>query len=224
MIILSFIFLALMFVGVFFYFRQNRPEVSNRYHKRKPIMREKVDFNVNTESNIDDALGLNSVEPADAAKSPALEKTSHAQSDCVIVLYLMATGESTYAGYELLQALLSSGMRFGAQRIFHRHAHKDGRGDVLFHCASATAPGTFDLSKMGAFSCKGLSLFFSASDVDEPLSTFDCLLETIDQLVEDLGGQVLDDKQALFTKEKMVMYRQQLRTFETRKTTVDMFA
>ena len=222
-----------MLTGLFFYVRQNRPEPGNRYRKTKPAVRLKTEEENNAENNYqpaiypkkdtDDALGLNSNETVVSLKTANQQKSNPAQPDCIVVLYLMATEDSVYSGYELLQALLSAGMRFGAQSIFHRHAHKDGRGGVLFHCASATAPGTFDLSKMGAFSCKGLSLFFSANDVDEPLSTLDCLLETIDQLVEDLGGHVLDDKHALFTKEKMITYRQQLRAFETRKTTVDMF-
>ena len=232
MIIASIIFLAMMLAGIYFYFRQNRPEPGNRYHRNKPIARFELeeknhaDIFLNEDSlpknNSDDALGLHSVE-----KKPdvSVQKSMNPQQpDCLVVLYLMASEESEYAGYELLQALLSAGMRFGKQRIFHRHEHKDGRGEILFHCASAVAPGTFDLAKMGSFSCKGLCLFFAASEVNEPLSTMDCLLETIDQLVEDLGGNVLDEKRAIFTKEKMVGLRQQLRAFETRKTTVDMFA
>ena len=83
---------------------------------------------------------------------------------------------------------------------------------------------TFDLTKMGAFSCRGLCLFFTASSVLEPLSTFDCMLETIDQLVEDIGGTVLDEKRALFTRDRMVQYRQQIRAYENGKVTTDMFA
>jgi len=227
MLILTLIFLAIMSIGIYVYWRKTRAVPVNRYRKKAPTVRpaeNNVVADLNAERESDEALGIKIIEkkPTDSAISSESKSTSSA--DCVIALYLMASEGSVFSGYELLQALLSSGMRYGKQRIFNRHAHKDGRGEILFHCASATAPGTFDLTKMGAFSCKGLSFFFSASDVDEPLSTLDCLLETIDQLVEDLGGRVLDDQRALFTSVRMVQYRQKIRAFENSKVTADMFA
>jgi cell division protein ZipA len=126
----------------------------------------------------------------------------------------MAPENCVYGGYELLQALLSAGLRYGKQRIFHRHTHKDGRGDILFHCASATEPGVFDLTKMGSFTSKGLCFFFSATPSEDSMTTFDCLMEMLDQLIEDLGGQVLDDRRELLTKEKMLNYRQKIRAIQ----------
>lgn len=146
------------------------------------------------------------------------------QPDYVVAVYLLAKEGETYSGYELLQALLSAGLRYGDRSIFHRHTHKDGHGDVLFHCASATSPGTFDLSKMGSFSGRGICLFFSANEVNEPLVAFDCLMETLDQLVDDLGGKVLDQKRLPFTRETLMQHRQYLRSIENNKTTVDMFS
>lgn len=215
-------------MGIYAYWRKTRAVPVNRYRKKAPIIRSQenntlVDLDAERES--DEALGIKIIEkkPVDVTSSSSI-KTANPQADCVIALYLMAPERTEFSGYELLQALLSSGLRFGKQRIFNRHAHKDGRGEILFHCASAAAPGTFDLTKMGAFSCTGLCFFFSASHVDEPLSTLDCLLETIDQLVEDLGGRVLDDKRVLFTKEMMIQYRQKIRAYENSKVTTDMFA
>lgn len=237
MMILSLLFIAIIATGIYAW-NKNRVIPSNRYRKvkqvtppeyvKKSTRREEENTDVETEINDEDydALGIKSTEiKSKQSVTPSLTvKSSSSQSDCVVVLYLMAPEGCVYSGYELLQALLSAGMRYGKQRVFNRHEHKDGRGEVLFHCASAVAPGTFDLTKMGAFSSQGLCLFFTASSVEEPMSTFDCLLETIDQLVEDIGGQVLDEKRALFTKDRMVKYRQQIRTFETGKTTADLFA
>ncbi len=231
MITSIFLFLAAICGGLYLW-SKNREKPSNRYRRKKitpPVQEENSeelfsDDAVHSESDREDVFAVavpeKKEEQSVASKTAA---TISSQSDCVVVMYLMAPEGNPYAGYELLQALLSAGLRFGKNRIFQRHVHKDGRGDVLFHCASAVAPGTFDLTQMGAFSCPGLSLFFSASSVDEPLSTFDCLLETIDQLVEDLGGEVLDDTRAVFSKDRMVKYRQQIRAFENSKNTADMF-
>lgn len=231
MITSIFLFLAAICGGLYLW-SKNREKPSNRYRRKKitpPVQEKKtqeifIDDAIHSEHDREDVFGIDA--PAKKEEQSVVSKatsTLSPQSDCIVVMYLMAPEGNPYAGYELLQALLSAGLRFGKNRIFQRHLHKDGRGEVLFHCASAVAPGTFDLTQMGTFSCPGLSLFFSASSVDEPLSTFDCLLETIDQLVEDLGGQVLDENRAVFSKERMVKYRQQIRAFENSKNTADMF-
>lgn len=227
MLVISILFTLIMVAGIYFYWKKNRAAPANRYRKTKystpsysktaPTLDESDDAN--------DVFGLDRSEKKSVTTVAASEEKSvQPQSDCIVVIYLMAPKDTLYAGYELLQALLSAGMRYGKQRIFHRHAHKDGRGEILFHCASAVEPGTFDLTKMGTFSCKGLCLFFKASAVDEPLSTFDCLLETVDQLVEDIGGDVLDEKRERFTKERMIKYRQQIRAFENSRMTADLFS
>lgn len=226
MIVISCLFAVVMVVGMYFYIQQNRAAARNRYRQRRTAV-----YAAQSLPEIEeDALGLKQPEKNllsennTSNKTTSIQhKTTYPESDCVIALYLMAPESTEYAGYELLQALLSAGLRYGKQRIFNRHEHKDGRGAVLFHCASAISPGTFDLTQMGAFSCKGLCLFFKASDVEDPLSTLDCLLETIDQLVEDIGGQVLDDQRALFTKDRMIQYRQKIRVVENSRVTADLF-
>lgn len=231
MITFIFLFLAAICGGLYLW-SKNREKPSNRYRRKKIIpsiyeknTRETVsNDDHHSEYDRDDVFGITASEKKETQQVNSKSTTTISpQSDCVVVIYLIAAEENPFVGYELLQALLSAGLRFGKNRIFQRHVHKDGRGEVLFHCASAVAPGTFDLTKMGTFSCPGLSLFFSASAAVEPMTAFDCLLETIDQLVEDLGGQVLDETRALFTKDRMVKYRQQIRTFENSKNTADMF-
>lgn len=175
-------------------------------------------------SDADYILGLKTAEKTAPKLLPENTKSVvNAQTDSAIALYLMASDNCVYGGYELLQSLLSAGLRYGQHRIFHRHEHKDGRGNILFHCASAMSPGTFDLTKMGAFTSKGFCLFFSATTAQDPLLAFDCMLKTLDQLVEDLGGRVLDDQRVLLTKERVAQYRQRLRTFINNRMSADLF-
>lgn len=226
MITVTLFFIIIMITGIYFYINKNHAAKKNHYRKQRniPILHAASTKPATNNYDDDALLGTNNAAKRTLSSTAPQIKLVNSQADCVIILYLMAPEGSAYTGYELLQALLSAGLRYGKQRIFNRHEQKDGRGDILFHCASAIAPGTFDLTKMGAFSCKGLCLFFTTSSVSDPLSTFDCMLETIDQLVEDIGGQVLDDKRAVFTKERMVQYRQQIRAYENGKMTADMFA
>lgn len=210
-----FVFIPLLIVAAlvsFYLWQKNHSEPTNRYRRKTRTVFESARTEPAVSIDADEALGLKPV-----------VRNNPSANDVIVALYLMMPEGMTYAGYELLQALLSAGLRFGEHRIFHRHAHKDGRGDVLFHCASAVAPGTFDLTQIGSFTSQGLCLFFSTKDVAEPLATFDCLLETIEQLSEDLGGDVLDDKKQLLTKEKMIQIRSQLRDVEHSQVTADLF-
>lgn len=141
----------------------------------------------------------------------------------LITFHVMASTDKPYTGYELLQAILSVGMRYGRHQIFHRHEEKTGKGEVLFSLASVMRPGSFDLPKMGGFTTSGLSLFFQANQVEEPLEVYELMLRTAGQLVEDLGGQVLDGKREPLTPATVVQHRKDLREYEGSKQATDLF-
>jgi cell division protein ZipA len=125
----------------------------------------------------------------------------------VFVLRLLARKEKPYAGYELLQAILAAGLRFGEMSIFHKHEKASGRGAILFSLASAISPGTFELSKMGAFSSSALTLFLQVSKQKEVRVSLDSMLDTAQQIVDDLGGTLCDEKGQLLTAEKAQAWR-----------------
>ncbi len=141
----------------------------------------------------------------------------------IITFHVMAMQDRPYTGYELLQAILSVGMRYGKHRIFHRHQETTGRGKVLFSLASVTRPGFFDLPKMGAFSTVGLSLFFKANNVDDPLAVYELMLQTSGQLVEDLGGRVLEERHQLLTPAIVIEQRRRLREYMDCQHVPDLF-
>lgn len=132
----------------------------------------------------------------------------------MITLNLAAEKGRPYAGYELLQTLLTSGMRFGSMNLFHRHEKKTGVGPVLFSLAACTADGTFDLTKIGNFSCNGLVLFMRPHEVEQPRAVFETMLKTADIIVQALGGTVLNAHQQLLKKADVVELYQQLQPAE----------
>lgn len=144
-----------------------------------------------------------------APKTPLVQ----VQIPDVISVNLRALIDNPYSGYELLQALLSAGMRFSNTGLFYRHEKKTGTGSVLFSLASCTKEGTFDLSAIGGFSCKGLILFMKPKEVQDPVKVFELMLETADQLIHDLGGDVLNDGQQLLKKEDVLQIHQQLQRY-----------
>jgi cell division protein ZipA len=119
-----------------------------------------------------------------------------------IMLFLAAQGQNTFAGYDLLQTLLSCGLRYGDAGLFHRHQHASGQGPVLFSLAAATSSGTFDLQSMGAMSVKGLCMFMELSgNIAIDSERFEIFIQTARQLAEDLHANLLDERQRPLTQD-----------------------
>ncbi len=150
---------------------------------------------------------------------PAAKK----EASQIIVLHLLCKENSPYNGYELLQALLACGLRYGEMQIFHRHLEKNGLGDILFSLACMEKPGTFDLAKMGGFSCTGLTLFLQVDQVEDPVTAYELMIETAGQLVDDLGGEVLDEKRQLLNKETVYAMHKKLREQMNAERSLDLF-
>ena len=182
-----------------------------------PKEKEKIDPDI--------VLGLKE-EVSVAGKLPAISQIALKPASMavpIVTFHVMALEGRPYSGYELLQAILSVGMRYGKHQIFHRHREKTGRGPVLFSLSSATRPGYFDLSKMGGFSTQGLSLFFKADKVNDPLAVYELMLQTTDWLVEGLGGHVLDENYELVTPARVVEQRKLLREYCESQCMSDLF-
>lgn len=122
----------------------------------------------------------------------------------VIVVHLKAEGDRLYQGYELLQALLSAGLRFGKHQIFHYHLpdedEKSGERTV-FSMASMQKPGTFDIDVMGGCRCPGLTFFMSLKGKVDPLRDFQLMMDAAGSLLEDLGGVMLSENRQVMSED-----------------------
>ncbi len=133
------------------------------------------------------------------------------QDEDLIVLHIKASPGKTFVGYGLQQALSSAGLQFGEMNIFHCYEDVAGKKTILFSVASAVEPGIFDLQRIGAFSTPGLSLFMTVANCANPLKTLNQLLETAQQLADDLGGQLFDQQHKPFTDETIETYRHRVK-------------
>src|SRR3990167_928294 len=207
--------------------RQNR-QATPRRHLREPRVSDVSVVEASHEDILDsdEALGLSRKEPKTVA-IPSEQSSSLMTEEPVsmdyISLHLMATRDCPYNGYELLQALLANGLRYGDKNIFHRYETKTGHSRILFSLASVNKPGTFELSKMGSFSCPGLTLFMIVKDLPNSLQAFDIMLETAKQLVEDLGGEVQDETRQLVDDDKIEYIRARFKKSEMGQHTPDLF-
>ncbi len=118
-----------------------------------------------------------------------------------LVIFLLAKENRQLAGYELLQTILSAGLRFGEGHLFHRHQHPNGQGPILCSLATATASGVFDLQNIGAFSVHGLCLFMQTSGSSTiDMERFHIMVDTAKKLSEGLDTHVLDDERKAWSE------------------------
>ncbi len=133
--------------------------------------------------------------PQDEIKLKPVDQPKANEVPATMMFFLLAKENRQFAGYELLQTVLATGLRFGEGHLFHRHQFANGQGPVLCSLAAATATGIFDLQNIGAFSVRGLCLFMHASkNPSIDAERFSIMLETARQLSEGLDAHLLDDR------------------------------
>jgi cell division protein ZipA len=194
---------ALILVGIVASFKNKRQEAALQFSEVPPAVGnvDKLfeEESVSKKRKIDEPdvseRKTDSLGPLDEAASSESRAKQTCANQPLAVFHLMAPKGKFFGGYDLLQALLSQGLRFGEMKIFHRFQDKNGRGPILFSLAQATEPGTFNIHHMGSLNCKGLTLFMQlsgCSGVDS--ERFSLMVDSLKALKKELGGQILDDE------------------------------
>ena len=150
-------------------------------------------------------------QPQKSAEKP------NTQPEEVLVIHLMASKGEKVAGQQLLDAVLSAGLRYGAMKIFHRHLSDDGSGPVLFSMANLVNPGTFDLNTMSDLEVPGVTLFMALDDIEDPVDALNIMIEAVDSIVGDLQLNVMDESRSSMTRNTIDHYRQRARDVSVRR-------
>jgi len=150
-------------------------------------------------------------QPQKSAEKP------NTQPEEVLVIHLMANKGEKVAGQQLLDAVLSAGLRYGAMKIFHRHLSDDGSGPVLFSMANLVNPGTFDLNTMSDLEVPGVTLFMALDDIEDPVDALNIMIEAVDSIVGDLKLNVMDESRSSMTRNTIDHYRQRARDVSVRR-------
>lgn len=149
-------------------------------------------------------------EPPAAATQQAVKQVPVAS---VVVLHLMAKSGELFDGEQLLEALLSQGLRYGSMKIFHRHEGEGGTGNVIYSVANSVNPGTFDLNSMSDMTTPGISLFFAMEDVKDPSATLRLFFTSAKEIADVLNGELKDESRSAFTRQTEDHYRQRVADF-----------
>jgi cell division protein ZipA len=129
--------------------------------------------------------------------------------DKIVTLFLRARDNHVITGVELLDASLKSGLVFGKHDIFHRIHEEDV--DPVFSMANLTKPGTFDKTAWNTMEIKGVTMFMALPGPRNALDAWDSMLATSRRLAELLHADLLDDSHAVFTRERSLQIKEELR-------------
>jgi len=143
-------------------------------------------------------------------------QTSEQATD-VLVLNIRAPGDREITGAALLPMLLTLGLKFGEQDIFHRHVNTNGKGPVLFSLANLFKPGVFDIDNIETFSTRGLSLFMMLPIEGDAQQVFNMMHNAARKLADEFSCQILDGSRGVLTKQGLQKYSERIREFERKR-------
>ena len=152
------------------------------------------------------------IEPEEQEAHP--EEFEHSE---VLVLNVAARDGRVFSGDDLLQVLITSGLKFGDMNIFHKRLSKEHQGTVVFSVANMLNPGTFDLNNMDDFTTLGISFFLALPTPINNLDAFEQMLDVAQEIRATLGGDLKDDHRNAMTGQTIEHYRQRIRDFELRR-------
>ncbi len=160
-------------------------------------------------------------EPTSSTQSASSAAASSAKQDeqatDVLVLNVRAPDDREITGAALLPMLLTLGLKFGEQDIFHRHVNTNGKGPVLFSLANLFKPGVFDIDSIETFSTRGLSLFMMLPIEGDAQQVFNMMHNAARKLADEFGCQILDGSRGVLTKQGLQKYSERIREFERRR-------
>lgn len=130
----------------------------------------------------------------------------------LIVLYIMAEENKLFKGKDIIKAMESVGMKFGAMNIFHYFGSGESKSKyALFSLLNITEPGYFDLDKIETFTTRGLALFMRINESIDGEKIFDTMLDTAWKLVELLDGELHDENHNFLDPAIVVSIREKIR-------------
>ena len=151
------------------------------------------------------------VEPVIETK-PEPESEPEPEED-VIVINVHGMGTERFNGNRLFNSLEQNGLVFGDMGIYHRHSDLSGSGKVLFSTANMVSPGHFQVPEGEEFSTPGISFFLPLPCFGDAEHNFKLMLQTAQLVSSELGGNVLDEKRAILTPNKIDEYKRRAKVF-----------
>lgn len=151
-----------------------------------------------------------------AASSPQHGKpdASSRREKIIAMMILPKEPDHRFWGADLMDVFERAGLEYGEFDIFHRMVETSAGPASVFKVASATEPGSFDISQMPEQHFKGLSLFMVLPGPQRGVDAFADMLATARRIAEQIGGEVKDRNRSTMTRQTAKHVRDELIAFE----------
>jgi cell division protein ZipA len=155
--------------------------------------------------------------PADAGgrAEPAPATAPSGKPQKIITVRVTAPAPSRFEGAALLAAIEGLDLVHGRFDIFHR-MHPSGR--PVFSIANLLEPGTFDPASMRSGAYPGVAIFAVLPGPVPGHHALDDLMASARSLADRLGGNLLDDRGAMLSVQRMAQMREEVTVFERQLT------
>ena len=150
-----------------------------------------------------------------ASATASAQKPASPPPGKILSLFLLARDNHIITGAELLQAAVNTGMEYGDMNIFHRIP--EGSEQPVFSMANAAKPGQFERDEWNTFETGGVVLFMTLPGPRNALDAWDSMLATSRRMAELLHAELLDDKHEIFTRQRSMVIKEELREYERQK-------
>ena len=165
-------------------------------------------------SDVDDPIGDAEPSSVEEVNEPSLTGPQ-TKADKIITLRFMGRGEAELDSQTVVLALRKAGLKHGQYGIFHSMPD-DGSGLPRFSVASLTEPGSFDLTNLEGKVIPGMSFFMVLPGPDDPVLSFDEMVQTARALSTELDGELFDERgsswsiqRERYIREEIIAYRHQ---------------
>ena len=156
------------------------------------------------------------IEPQlDVVDKPQPKQPTGPLPDKIVTLFIQARDNHIITGIDLLDASLKSGLVFGSHDIFHRIHEEDV--EPVFSMANLTKPGSFDKNAWNTMETMGVTMFMTLPGPRNALDAWDSMLATSRRLAELLHADLRDSDQSVFTRQRSMQIKEELREYERQK-------
>ncbi|HEX7047209.1 MAG TPA: cell division protein ZipA [Gammaproteobacteria bacterium] len=211
----------LVIAGVYAYTRMSSAARSRRRDDDDIADDEEPTLNADFDDEFpDDLPPLHAVgvtdEGAEQDEKPA---STQPRDERIIVLNILPTEPGgSFPGADLLDVFDRAGLEYGQFGVFHRIKETHGGPQSVFSVASATEPGSFEITGMAEESFRGLSLFMVLPGPMRGVDAFADMLATARRIAEQIRGDVKDRNRSTLTRQTAHHVREEIIAFEHRQT------
>jgi cell division protein ZipA len=131
----------------------------------------------------------------------------------IVTVRIVAQGNHSFAGDELILSMRGIGLRHGKFGIFHRYDGSDAQ-KTIFSAASLVEPGSFDLDNIQDQQIPGISLFLVLPGPIESTEAFDLMMAAARARGQALNGEVLDESGSTLSIQRERYLREDIIQFQ----------